>query len=397
MTFCKADIVSGGGRNISLGDYTEEWKALRRLVHGALQRCCKHSLHNVIERQALQLRKVTGHEELPIMWSTAGNKIKYRNVTVYRCWSTIRAAPWICLRILLWPPVTSSLLWCLEKKWVFVVLVVFRVQESQLKHWSPCFTVRQKLLRAATAAPLSEWDCGSLGLCLDLCSWYIPSAQSQCCFLPLCSIRTGQHWLQHNGLCCGVCFPQEIPQSRVFSSPEGGEQERWNHQETSQPVQGEAQTHQRGCLDGSQEHEWKNKSDLNWGMFLLNHPVCFVVCAVRGAQKGRCDHRISPWRGWQASDRTWSGEITVLRCNVCSFVGVLKTWMPLLMSPGPDRHACPHGNCRSSHRGVRDHCSLAELDCGFPLAQTGGTTPYCTTTYIYAHPGLDLIISLVHL
>ncbi|TNN02462.1 hypothetical protein fugu_009949 [Takifugu bimaculatus] len=53
-----ADIVSGGGRNISLGDYTEEWKALRRLVHGALQRCCKHSLHNVIERQALQLRKV---------------------------------------------------------------------------------------------------------------------------------------------------------------------------------------------------------------------------------------------------------------------------------------------------------------------------------------------------
>lgn len=55
-----ADIVSCGGRNISLGDYTEEWKALRRLVHGALQRCSKHSLHNVIERQALQLRKVTG-------------------------------------------------------------------------------------------------------------------------------------------------------------------------------------------------------------------------------------------------------------------------------------------------------------------------------------------------
>lgn len=62
-----AGIVSGGGCNVSLGDYTEEWKALRRLVHGALQRCCKHSLHGVIERQALQLRKVTGHEEHPIM------------------------------------------------------------------------------------------------------------------------------------------------------------------------------------------------------------------------------------------------------------------------------------------------------------------------------------------
>lgn len=60
----QADIVSCGGRAISLGDYTEEWKAHRRLVQGALQRCCKQSLHDVIERQALQLRKVT-HQERP--------------------------------------------------------------------------------------------------------------------------------------------------------------------------------------------------------------------------------------------------------------------------------------------------------------------------------------------
>ncbi|XP_035988406.1 steroid 21-hydroxylase [Fundulus heteroclitus] len=52
------DIVSGGGRNISLGDYTEEWRAHRRLVHSALQRCCQKSLHGLIERQALHLRKV---------------------------------------------------------------------------------------------------------------------------------------------------------------------------------------------------------------------------------------------------------------------------------------------------------------------------------------------------
>ncbi|KAM6994788.1 steroid 21-hydroxylase isoform 1-T1 [Tautogolabrus adspersus] len=53
-----ADIVSGGGRTISLGDYNEEWRAHRRLVHSALQRCCQQSLHSVIERQALHLRKV---------------------------------------------------------------------------------------------------------------------------------------------------------------------------------------------------------------------------------------------------------------------------------------------------------------------------------------------------
>ncbi|KAM6910066.1 steroid 21-hydroxylase [Xenentodon cancila] len=52
------DIVSGGGHNISLGDYTERWRAHRRLVHGALQRCCQRSLHGVIERQATHLRKV---------------------------------------------------------------------------------------------------------------------------------------------------------------------------------------------------------------------------------------------------------------------------------------------------------------------------------------------------
>ncbi|KAM4580869.1 steroid 21-hydroxylase [Odontesthes bonariensis] len=52
------DIVSGGGRNISLGDYTEEWRAHRRLVHSALQRCCQQSLHGVIERQATHLKRV---------------------------------------------------------------------------------------------------------------------------------------------------------------------------------------------------------------------------------------------------------------------------------------------------------------------------------------------------
>ncbi|XP_035528959.1 steroid 21-hydroxylase [Morone saxatilis] len=52
------DIVSGGGRTISLGDYNDEWRAHRRLVHSALQRCCQQSLHDVIERQALHLRKV---------------------------------------------------------------------------------------------------------------------------------------------------------------------------------------------------------------------------------------------------------------------------------------------------------------------------------------------------
>lgn len=57
-TFVSGNIVSGGGYSISLGDYTEEWRAHRRLVHSALKRCCQKSLHEVIERHALRLRKV---------------------------------------------------------------------------------------------------------------------------------------------------------------------------------------------------------------------------------------------------------------------------------------------------------------------------------------------------
>ncbi|XP_045553308.1 steroid 21-hydroxylase isoform X3 [Salmo salar] len=52
------DVVSGGGRSISLGDYSEEWRAHRRLAHNALQRCTQQSLHSVIQKQALQLRQV---------------------------------------------------------------------------------------------------------------------------------------------------------------------------------------------------------------------------------------------------------------------------------------------------------------------------------------------------
>uniref|UniRef100_A0A3B1IXE3 Steroid 21-hydroxylase n=1 Tax=Astyanax mexicanus TaxID=7994 RepID=A0A3B1IXE3_ASTMX len=52
------DKVSGGGQNISLGDYSEVWKAQRRVVHNALQRCTAESLHSVIETQALHLKQV---------------------------------------------------------------------------------------------------------------------------------------------------------------------------------------------------------------------------------------------------------------------------------------------------------------------------------------------------
>lgn len=62
--------MSGGGHTISLGDYNEEWRAHRRLVHSALQRCCQQSLHEVIERQALHLRKV--HDTMPYQKNTIG-------------------------------------------------------------------------------------------------------------------------------------------------------------------------------------------------------------------------------------------------------------------------------------------------------------------------------------
>lgn len=52
------DIVSSGGRTISLGDFSEEWKAHRRVAHSALHRCTMDSLHSVIENQAHHLCKV---------------------------------------------------------------------------------------------------------------------------------------------------------------------------------------------------------------------------------------------------------------------------------------------------------------------------------------------------
>ncbi|CAL8299225.1 unnamed protein product [Gadus morhua 'NCC'] len=51
-------LVSGGGRSISLGDYSEEWRVQRRLVHQTLQRYSHSSLQALVRRQALALREV---------------------------------------------------------------------------------------------------------------------------------------------------------------------------------------------------------------------------------------------------------------------------------------------------------------------------------------------------
>nr|BAC76051.1 cytochrome P450 21-hydroxylase [Anguilla japonica] len=61
------DIVSGGGRSISLGDYSEAWRTHRRLAHSALQRCSAQCLHAVIQKQALGLRQVLmDYNETPV-------------------------------------------------------------------------------------------------------------------------------------------------------------------------------------------------------------------------------------------------------------------------------------------------------------------------------------------
>ncbi|XP_063054437.1 steroid 21-hydroxylase isoform X1 [Engraulis encrasicolus] len=61
------NVVSSGGRSISLGDYGDEWKLHRRVVHSALQRSTADSLHAVIQQQALRLRQVLlGYKETPV-------------------------------------------------------------------------------------------------------------------------------------------------------------------------------------------------------------------------------------------------------------------------------------------------------------------------------------------
>lgn len=71
------------------------------------------------------------------------------------------------------------------------------------------------------------------------------------------------------------------------------------------------------------------------------------------------------------------------------------------MSPGTDRCSCSYGHCGSSHWGNRDHCGLAELDCGVPLAPTRGRvhllpkTPYVHNMKLTS-ASLFLSLALTH-
>uniref|UniRef100_A0A672LMV8 Steroid 21-hydroxylase n=1 Tax=Sinocyclocheilus grahami TaxID=75366 RepID=A0A672LMV8_SINGR len=62
-----SDLVSSGGRTISLGDFSEEWKAHRRVAHSALLRCTRDSLHSVVEKQA--------HHLCQVLWDYNGKSV----------------------------------------------------------------------------------------------------------------------------------------------------------------------------------------------------------------------------------------------------------------------------------------------------------------------------------
>lgn len=65
------------------------------------------------------------------------------------------------------------------------------------------------------------------------------------------------------------------------------------------------------------------------------------------------------------------------------------------MSPAPDRYSCSHGHCGPSHRRNRNHCSLVELDCGLPLAQTRGRVHRFPQNTIFTHSEVDVSVSLL--
>lgn len=144
------DIVSGGGQNISLGDYTEEWRAHRRLVHGALQRCCQQSLHSVIERQALHLRKVKNTGNSSSKQTLGFSKVttqtdKAQLVLPLRFWWATRAALLISLKTSQWQPAMSSPLWPSVKKWVsFLLDLIFNQHPGAIashQYLAVCFCV----------------------------------------------------------------------------------------------------------------------------------------------------------------------------------------------------------------------------------------------------------------
>ncbi|XP_069054803.1 steroid 21-hydroxylase [Lepisosteus oculatus] len=61
------DVVCGGGKDLSLGDYSGVWRAQRRLVHSALQRCRASVLETVITQEAQRLKQVLlGYQETPV-------------------------------------------------------------------------------------------------------------------------------------------------------------------------------------------------------------------------------------------------------------------------------------------------------------------------------------------
>lgn len=66
-----------------------------------------------------------------------------------------------------------------------------------------------------------------------------------------------------------------------------------------------------------------------------------------------------------------------------------------LTSPAPDRYSYSHGHCWPSHRGNGDHSSLAQLDSGFPLAQTRGRAHHFAYNTIFTHPEEGISVSVL--
>lgn len=311
-------------------------------------------------------------------------RVKRLNATVFRCWSTIRVSPWICLRISPWPPVTSSPLWYLEKKWVFVILVVLQAHMSLIK--TPAFFAFYSM----TKVPQSCSSCtavwmrsllsgalfGSLLLIRSLCSESVPFYFT---VLYEESLTLTLRWL----LILWHLFLARNSPIPCFHVSWG----RWPGETRSSRS---TSTSTRCRLD-----PWMWLLTFpNWRMllFLWNN---FVSCCVQSQDNKRTD--VITGSLLEGIDKH-QGDRKVVRSiifhrSVCSFerswwCGDLS-WAKFSMSPGANRCACPHGNCRSSHRGNRDHRSLVELDRGFSLAQTGGMTlppthplTHCQTTNV---------------
>lgn len=141
-------------------------------------------------------------------------------------------------------------------------------------------------------------------------------------------------------------------------------------------------------------HSKNGKCDLLKAvLFMCYQPLLCYLCShktrkMKMSSQGRCigalTNSTTQLMEWWVH-RTGAGDKHLYIYNDKSTIYCFCTRdeLRLLMCLAPDGCSCSHGHGWPYHRGYGDHCSLAELDRGFPLTQARGMGIISHKTPIY--------------